>query len=50
MIFVIFDESYYLASYSDVALAVSAGVFKSGFDHFQQSGLKEGRVKVSPCS
>jgi hypothetical protein len=48
MSFVIFDETFYLASYSDVALAVSAGVFQSGFDHFQQSGLNEGRVKVSP--
>lgn len=48
MSFAIFDETYYLANNSDVANAVRAGVFKSGFDHFQQSGLKEGRVAVSP--
>lgn len=47
MSFAIFDEKYYLSNNTDVVNAVRAGVFKSGFEHFQQYGLKEGRVKVS---
>jgi hypothetical protein len=47
MIFAIFDEAFYLASYPDVAAAVAAGVYQSGFEHFQQFGLKESRVLVS---
>ncbi|MBD2093641.1 DUF4347 domain-containing protein [Trichocoleus sp. FACHB-591] len=39
-----FDENFYLSQYLDVAGAVSAGVFKSGFDHFSQFGQSEGRL------
>ena len=41
-----FDEAEYLALYPDVAAAVEAGAFKTGFEHFQKHGEKEGR---SPC-
>lgn len=46
--FTIFDENFYLASYPDVAANVAAGGFSSGLQHFQQSGLVEGRLLVSP--
>ena len=42
--FSMFDESFYLSIYPDVAAAVAAGGFSSGFDHFQQFGLQEGRI------
>jgi hypothetical protein len=48
MSFDIFDEKYYLALNPDVANAVAAGVFSSGLQHFQQFGINEGRVTVSP--
>lgn len=48
MSFAIFDETYYLTNNPDIALAVGAGLFKSGFEHFRQYGLQEGRVAVSP--
>ena len=48
MSFAIFDESFYLENNPDVAVAVDAGVFATGLDHFQQYGLAEGRVSVSP--
>lgn len=48
MSFAIFDESYYLSNYPDVAAAVKAGTVASGLQHFQQFGLAEGRVLVSP--
>ncbi|MCU0518317.1 MAG: hypothetical protein MUC60_15915 [Oscillatoria sp. Prado101] len=48
MNFDIFDEYLYLKSYPDVGAAVKAGGFKSGLEHFQQFGLKESRVLVSP--
>lgn len=48
MSFAIFDENFYLKSYPDVAAAVSAGIFNSGLQHFQQAGLQEGRTEVSP--
>ena len=34
----VFDEDYYLAANPDVAAAVRAGRFASGFDHFCQTG------------
>lgn len=46
--FAIFDETFYLVSYLDVAAAVNTGVFSSGLQHFRLSGLAEGRVLVSP--
>lgn len=48
MSFAIFDENYYLANNPDVKAAVDAGNFSSGLQHFQQTGLAEGRVLVSP--
>ncbi len=39
----IFDEAWYLANYRDVATAVARGVFVSGFMHFIDFGLFEGR-------
>lgn len=48
MSFAIFDENYYLANNPDVKAAVDAGTFTSGLQHFQQIGLAEGRVLVSP--
>lgn len=47
MSFAIFNEAFYLANNPDVQAAVKAGVFKSGLEHFQQYGIKEGRVSVS---
>lgn len=47
MSFGIFDESFYLSNYPDVKAAVDAGSFTSGLEHFQKSGLAEGRVLVS---
>jgi hypothetical protein len=48
MSFAIFDENYYLANNPDVKAAVDEGDFRSGLQHFQQIGLAEGRVSVSP--
>lgn len=48
MSFDIFDESFYLATNPDVENAVDEGDFSSGLQHFQQFGLAEGRVSVSP--
>jgi hypothetical protein len=48
MSFNIFDENFYLDSYPDVKAAVDAGTIQSGLEHFQQYGLAEGRVLVSP--
>lgn len=48
MSFAIFDEGFYLASYPDVKAAVDARRISSGFQHFQQYGLREGRTLVSP--
>jgi plastocyanin len=39
-----FDESFYLSHNPDVASAVSAGIFKSGFEHFTAFGQAEGRT------
>lgn len=48
MSFAIFDENYYLANNPDVQASVTAGAFSSGRQHFEQYGLAEGRVSVSP--
>ncbi len=42
----LFDESFYLNRYSDVAAAVEGGAFRSGLDHYSQFGHLEGR---NPC-
>jgi hypothetical protein len=39
----LFDESYYLAKNADIAAAVKAGQFATGFDHFQRAGQFERR-------
>ena len=39
-----FDERYYLALYPDVAAAISAGGFKSGYQHFMMYGQYENRL------
>ncbi|MDB9529149.1 S8 family serine peptidase [Oscillatoria sp. CS-180] len=39
----IFDESFYLADNPDVVEALETATFSSGFDHFVQFGLSEGR-------
>lgn len=46
--FTIFDEAFYLSTNPDVASAVRTGAISSGLDHFQRSGLNEGRVSISP--
>ena len=38
-----FSESEYLALYPDVASAVKAGAFKSGYGHYEKHGKSEGR-------
>lgn len=38
-----FDEAYYLAQHPDVAAAVKAGVFKSGWVHYDAYGRRENR-------
>ena len=48
MSFAIFDETFYLSNNPDVRAAVNARTFSSGLQHFQLSGLAEGRVQVSP--
>ena len=39
-----FDEAFYFATYPDVAAAVHAGRFASGYEHFVAFGIKEGRL------
>lgn len=39
----LFDESYYLAKNADIAAAVRAGQFATGYDHFQRAGQFERR-------
>jgi len=39
----LFDESWYLAKYPDVAAAVAAGGYASGWQHFVLHGQNEGR-------
>ncbi|WP_266160301.1 hypothetical protein [Dyella silvatica] len=38
-----FDEDFYRSNHPDVAAAVDAGDFLSGFDHFVHCGIREGR-------
>ena len=47
-----FDEAAYLATYPDVAAAVSAGAFQSGWQHFESCGRAEGRQRapLSPAA
>jgi hypothetical protein len=40
---VAFDEKWYVSTYTDVAQAVAAGVYKSGRQHFIEVGYFEGR-------
>jgi hypothetical protein len=40
----LFDETWYRATYDDVGRAVASGSSYSGFMHFMQSGLLEGRA------
>ncbi|MGD1939880.1 MAG: Calx-beta domain-containing protein [Leptolyngbyaceae cyanobacterium] len=39
----LFDETYYLAQNPDIANAVAQGGFATGYDHFVQFGINEGR-------
>jgi SAM-dependent methyltransferase len=45
-----FIESEYLTLYPDVAAAVKAGTFKSGYEHYEKHGKSEGRQpnRLSP--
>jgi GT2 family glycosyltransferase len=43
-----FDEEAYLRLNPDVRLAVAAGTFRSGFEHFQRFGGAEGRLLARP--
>ena len=40
---VVFDESFYLATYPDVAEAVRSGAFATAYDHYVRFGAAEGR-------
>ena len=42
----LFEEDFYLANNLDVAQAVAAGEFRSGFEHFIRFGRVEGRSGV----
>ncbi|GFE68732.1 bifunctional metallophosphatase/5'-nucleotidase [Chroococcus sp. FPU101] len=39
----LFDETYYLSEYPDVQTAVSNGQYSSGYEHYINLGLNEGR-------
>jgi hypothetical protein len=43
-----FDEEWYLATYSDIADAIKAGHFESGWLHFRTVGYFEGRLGAQP--
>ena len=43
-----FDETTYLELNPDVADAVRAGVFSSGWEHWQSNGMSEGRIAAKP--
>jgi GT2 family glycosyltransferase len=43
-----FDEETYLRLNPDVRLAVAAGIFRSGLEHFQRYGGPEGRLLARP--
>jgi hypothetical protein len=38
-----FDEAWYLQTYPDIASAVAAGAFGSGYQHYVHHGRLEGR-------
>jgi hypothetical protein len=40
----IFDERFYLETYSDIAAAVRSKKFKNGFDHYVETGYFENRL------
>lgn len=42
-----FDEGFYLSNNPDVQNAVANGVFETGFEHFLEFGLSEGRAPQS---
>ena len=42
-----FDTTYYLTANPDVAAAISAGHFRSAYDHYLSSGRVEGRPYAS---
>jgi SAM-dependent methyltransferase len=43
-----FDEAYYLDVNPDIASAIAAGSFRSGWEHFIRFGRAEGRKAVPP--
>ena len=43
----LFEEAVYLDAYPDVAAAVASGQIPSGLVHFLNSGLQEGRTRIS---
>jgi hypothetical protein len=45
----IFDEEGYLRANQDVALAVNAGQFQSGYAHYELLGRNEGRTLDASC-
>lgn len=45
-----FDEHAYLDANPDVAAAVAAGQFASGYEHYERAGRAEGRGFVRPVS
>jgi len=44
-----FDETYYLCQYPGVERAVRKGRYASGWEHFIQQGLREGRLWRPPA-
>lgn len=42
-----FDEDYYLKHNPDVAAAIKAGIFHSGYEHYTAFGQREGRMVVN---
>jgi hypothetical protein len=43
-----FDEDWYLAANPDVAAAVAAGIYASGYEHYVLAGQAEGRAPAPP--
>ncbi len=44
VVHVLFDDAFYQRTYPDVAAAIAAGQLASGFDHFVENGVAEGRL------
>ena len=44
-----FDEQYYFGTRQDVANAVRAGQFSSGWEHCSRFGKREKKASTSPC-